>query len=162
MSSAQQHSPEPRWLSAAQLRAWRELTIMMGQLPAVLEAQLKRDAGLSYLEYYVLASLSDQPGHSMRLSELAGRSNSELSRLSHLISRLERRGFVRRVTDPSDGRYTMAVMTGEGLAQIVAAAPAHVAEVRKLVFDVLDDADVDALRSIAEKVNARLDGLWCH
>jgi DNA-binding MarR family transcriptional regulator len=66
------------------------------------------------------------------------------------------------VTDPSDGRYTMAVMTGEGLAQIVAAAPAHVAEVRKLVFDVLDDADVDALRSIAEKVNARLDGLWCH
>ncbi|MFC1421114.1 MarR family winged helix-turn-helix transcriptional regulator [Streptacidiphilus cavernicola] len=156
MPTAEQHSQEPQWLTAPQLRAWRELTFLMGQLPSVLEAQLKRDAGLSYLEYYVMAGLTEQPNHEMRLSDLANRSNAELSRLSHLISRLERRGFVQRMTDAGDGRYTKAVMTEAGLAHMAEAAPAHVAEVRGLVFDVLDDAEIEVLRSCAEKVNKHL------
>jgi len=156
MSTGQDHSQEPQWLTASQLGAWRELTFLMARLPSVLEAQLKRDAGLSYLEYYVMAGLTDQPNHAMRLSDLANRSSSELSRLSHLISRLERRGFVRRVTDSDDGRYTKAVMTEAGLAQMAKAAPAHVAEVRRLVFDVLDNADVEALHGCAEKVTKHL------
>jgi DNA-binding MarR family transcriptional regulator len=153
MTTEHRGKPEPRWLTPEQLRAWRELTILMAHLPAVLEAQLKRDAGLSYLEYYVLAGLSDMPDRAMRLSDLARIANSELSRLSHLVSRLEQRGFVRRVIDCSDGRYTKAVLTDAGYAHLVEAAPAHVAEVEKLVFDVLDDADVEALRRCADKIN---------
>ncbi|MFC1443074.1 MarR family transcriptional regulator [Streptacidiphilus sp. N1-10] len=156
MSTVEQHSQEPQWLTVPQLRAWRELTFLMGQLPTVLDAQLKRDAGLSYLEYYVMAGLTEQPNHEMRLSDLASRSSAELSRLSHLISRLERRGFVRRMTDGDDRRFTRAVMTEAGLAHMAEAAPAHVEEVRGLVFDVLDDSEVEVLRSCVEKINKQL------
>jgi len=155
MTTEDRDEPESRWLTSAQQRAWRALTIMMAQLPAALEAQLKRDAGLSYLEYYVMAGLSGRPDRALRLSDLARFTNSELSRLSHLIARLEQRGFVRRVIDCTDGRYTKAVLTDAGYAHLAKAAPAHVAEVREFVFDVLSDADVEALRRCAEKINQR-------
>src|SRR5258706_3543791 len=89
-------SQEPRWLTPEQLAAWQQFSLMLARLPATLEQQLQRDAQLSFLEYYVLAGLSDQPEHTMRMSRLAVIANAELSRLSHLVSRLERRGFVRR------------------------------------------------------------------
>jgi DNA-binding MarR family transcriptional regulator len=156
MTREHRAEPEPRWLTSAQQRAWRELTFLMAHLPATLEAQLKRDAGLSYLEYYVMAGLSGMPDHAMRLSDLARLVNSELSRLSHLVSRLEQRGFMKRLIDCTDGRYTKAVLTDAGYAHLVEVAPAHVTEVEKLVFDVLDDADVEALRRCTEKINQRL------
>lgn len=156
MTREHRAEPEPRWLTAMQQRAWRELTILMAHLPAVLEAQLKRDAGLSYLEYYVMAGLSEMPDRASRLSDLARFVNSELSRLSHLVSRLEQRGFMKRVIDCNDGRYTKAVLTDAGYAHLAEAAPAHVTEVEKFVFDVLDDADVEALRRCAEKINKHL------
>jgi DNA-binding MarR family transcriptional regulator len=104
-----------------------------------------------------MADLTDRSDRAMCLSDLARDAHSELSRISHLITRLERRGFVRRVTDPSDGRYTKAVLTDTGYAHLVEAAPAHVAEVQRLVFDVLDDADVAALERSAAKMNASHD-----
>src|SRR5882757_9790113 len=117
----------PRWLTAAQLEAWQAITLLFALLPAALETQLQRDAQLSYVEYYVLAGLSDQPDHTMRISELAGFTNAEISRLSHLISRLQKRGYVRREPDPTDGRYTNAILTDAGYNHLVAAAPGHVA-----------------------------------
>jgi DNA-binding MarR family transcriptional regulator len=147
----------PRWLTAAQLEAWRALTLLLARLPTALEIQLQRDAQLSYIEYYALAGLSEQPNRAMRLSELAVLANAELSRLSHLITRLEKRGYVRRAPDPTDGRYTNAVLTDAGYEHLVAAAPGHVAAVRDLVIDALDDADLEALRDIAERVIARID-----
>src|ERR1700737_514748 len=86
----------PRWLTAAQLEAGQAITQLLGLLSTALEAQLQRDAQLSYVEYYVLAGLSDQPDHKMRISDLAAFTNAELSRLSHLITRLQKRGYVRR------------------------------------------------------------------
>jgi DNA-binding MarR family transcriptional regulator len=106
-------------------------------LPAILGEQLQRDSGLSFVEYYVLAGLSDQPDHTIRMSNLAALANSELSRLSHLVRRLEGRGLVRREPDPSDGRFTHAILTPEGFAHLKEAAPGHVAQVRDAVFDVL-------------------------
>jgi DNA-binding MarR family transcriptional regulator len=102
-----------------------------------------------------MAALSGRPDHAMRLSDLARFTNSELSRLSHLIGRLEQRGFARRMIDCTDGRYTKAVLTDAGYAHLAEAAPAHVAEVKEFVFDVLGDADVEALRRCAEKINQR-------
>jgi len=157
MTTEDRGEPGSRWLSAAQQRAWRELTMVMTRLPAVLESQLKRDAGLSYLEYYVMAALTERPDRAMRLSDLARFVSSELSRLSHLIGRLEQRGLVRRMIDCTDGRYTKAVLTDAGYAHLAEAAPAHVAEVKEFVFDVLSDADVEALRRCAEKINQRFD-----
>jgi DNA-binding MarR family transcriptional regulator len=147
----------PRWLTAAQLEAWQAFTLLLARLPTALEEQLQRDAELSYIEYYALAGLSEAPAQAMRMSELAVLTNAELSLLSHLITRLEKRGYVRREPDPSDGRYTNAVLTDAGFEHVVAAAPGHVATVRELVIDALDDGELDTLRAIATRIIARID-----
>jgi DNA-binding MarR family transcriptional regulator len=147
----------PKWLTPTQLEAWQALTLLLARLPTALEAQLQRDAQLSYIEYYALAALSEQPDRTMRMSELAVLTNAELSRLSHLITRLHKRGYVRREPDPDDGRYTNAVLTDAGHDIVVAAAPGHVAAVRELVIDALDDTALKALQTSAERINARID-----
>ena len=100
----------------------------------------------------MLAGLSDQADHTIRMSNLAGLANSELSRLSHMVQRLERRGLVAREPDPDDKRFTRVVLTGEGLALLEAAAPGHVALVRSLIFDVLDEDQQHGLRAAARLV----------
>lgn len=149
---------EPRWLSSAELRTWRSLMVLLARLPAALEVELQRDAELSFLEYYVLAELSEAPDHRVRLSELATLTNAELSRMSHLLSRLESRGLARREPDPTNRRYTLAVLTEDGMAHLARAAPNHVAGVRRLLFDVLDPADLRQLDDILDRVIARIDG----
>jgi DNA-binding MarR family transcriptional regulator len=114
---------EPRWLSPDERVAWLSLVGVMVKLPAALDAQLQRDAGLSYIEYMVLAMLSEQPNRQLRMSELAATINSSLSRLSHVAKRLESQGFIVRLPDAADGRYTNAVLTDARLAAVVASAP---------------------------------------
>jgi DNA-binding MarR family transcriptional regulator len=130
--------------------------LLMARLPAALGEQLQRDSGLRLMEYYVLAGLSDQPGHTLRMSNLAGLANSELSRLSHMVQRLERRGLVTREPDPDDKRFTRVVLTGEGLALLEGAAPEHVALVKALIFDVLDEDQQHGLRAAARLVVGHL------
>jgi DNA-binding MarR family transcriptional regulator len=160
-SSRQAAAAAPKWLTPAQLEAWQALTLLLARLPTALEAQLQRDSQLSYIEYYALAALSEQPDRTMRMSELAVLTNAELSRLSHLITRLQKRGYVRREPDPDDGRYTNAVLTDAGYDIVVAAAPGHVAAVRELVIDALDDTALAALQNSAERINARIDDPRC-
>ena len=149
---------DARWLTPDELETWRALNLLLAKLPAALGAQLHCDSDLSFVEYYVLAGLSDQPNHTLRMSNLAVLANSELSRLSHLIRRLERRGFVRREPDPTDGRFTHAILTGAGLAHLERAAPRHVEQVRRLVFDVLDLEQQHALRDAATVITSQLSG----
>jgi DNA-binding MarR family transcriptional regulator len=139
------------------MATWRALDSLLSRLPALLEEQLERDADLSYMEYYVLAGLSDQPDHRIRISSLAELARCELSRLSHLISRLERRGLVRREPDPADGRFTLAILTDAGHDHLVTAAPDHVATVRRLVFAGLTRAQQHSLRDAAAAIVTRLD-----
>src|SRR2546423_4040827 len=104
----------PRWLDDEQQASWRAFASAMVKLPWALECQLQLAAGLSFLEYHVLARLSENPDHTMRMSELAEVTNASLSRLSHLVKRLERRDLVRREPDLTDGRYTNAILTPSG------------------------------------------------
>jgi DNA-binding MarR family transcriptional regulator len=143
------------WLTPDEMLTWRTVHVFLATLPAVLGGQLQCDAQLSFIEYYVLASLSDQPEHRMRMSQLAILANSELSRLSHLVGRLEKRGFVRREADPCDGRFTHAILTPAGHPALIDAAPGHVENVRQLIFDVLDNSEQHALRTALGKITAR-------
>ncbi|MBD8605412.1 MarR family transcriptional regulator [Aeromicrobium sp. CFBP 8757] len=145
-----------RWLSEDELETWHALNILLARLPTALGEQLQRDSGLSFIEYYVLAGLSDQPGWTMRMSHLAVFANSELSRLSHLMSRLEKRGLVRREPDPTDRRFTCAILTDSGHDLLTDAAPGHVSEVRRLIFDRLDEAAQHALRDVTEQIRLQL------
>ena len=149
-------SSEPQWLTADQGQTWRALHDVLSGLPAVLSDQLRRDADLSFLEYYVLAGLSEQPDHTLRMSQLAVLANSELSRLSHLVGRLEKRGLVLREPDPMDRRFNRAILTAAGHTLVTQAAPSHVEHVRHLIFDVLDETEQHALRGALLKVRAEL------
>ena len=149
------------WLTPDELETWHALNLLLARLPTALGSQLQCDSDLSFVEYYVLASLSDQPEYTMRMSRLAVLANSELSRLSHLMSRLEKRGFVRREPDPADGRFTNAILTEVGYAHLVEAAPQHVEEVRRIVFESLSTDEQHSLRTAARKITARLDDGTC-
>ena len=148
----------PRWLDDEQQSSWRAFAAAMVKLRWALECQLQQDAGLSFVEYHALARLSENPGHTMRMSELAEVTNASLSRLSHLIKRLELRGLVRREPDPADGRYTNAILTPEGLRLLTASAPAHVAKVRELVIDALSPTELRQLRRASERILQRVEG----
>jgi DNA-binding MarR family transcriptional regulator len=137
--------------------AWRAIAQVMHRLRWALECQLERDADLSFIEYHTLARLSEGPNHTLRMSELAGLTNQSLSRLSHLVKRLESRGLLRRETDPADGRFTNAILTGEGYARLVASAPAHAETVRALVIDAFSAAELQQLREASERILARIE-----
>jgi DNA-binding MarR family transcriptional regulator len=149
-------SDETEWLNPDELQTWRALHGVISALPDVLGAQLRREVNLSFLEYYVLACLSEQPDRTLRMSQLAVVASSELSRLSHLMRRLEKRGLVRRAPDPADGRFTLAHLTATGHELAVKAAPIHVEHVRRLIFDVLDGTEQQALREALTKILPKL------
>jgi DNA-binding MarR family transcriptional regulator len=155
-SSAPEAPADPCWLDDEQQASWRAFNGMIHELRFVLECQLQRDAGLSFIEYHALARLSENPGRVMRMSELAEVTNASLSRLSHLIKRLEARDLVRREPDPTDGRYTNAILTETGLRLLVASAPAHVAKVRELVIDALSPDELRSLRTVSERILQRV------
>jgi len=148
---------EPRWLDADERAAWLSLAGVVTLLPAALDAQLQRDAGLSHFEYMVLAMLSERPSRTARMSEVAALANGSLSRLSHVARRLEDQGFLERRACAEDRRATNAVLTDAGYDKVVATAPGHVAAVRRLVFDALSPAERDQLRTIGEQILGRVN-----
>lgn len=150
-------APGPRWLDADERRAWLSLASVLMRLPPALDAQLHRDAGLSHFEYQVLAALSEAPRRTLRMSELAVLAEGSLSRLSQVVSRLERRDWVQRAPDPSDGRFTLATLTDQGWDTVVATAPGHVETVRALVFDPLTKAQIRQLTQISRRIMAAID-----
>src|SRR4051812_25516114 len=127
-----------RWLDDDQQRTWRTWLAVAELLPRALDAQLQRDAGISHAAYVVLAMLSESPGRSRRMSDLARRANQSQSRLSHTVARLEERGWVRRERAAEDGRGNLAVLTDDGWDVVRALAPGHVDAVREAVFDPVD------------------------
>jgi DNA-binding MarR family transcriptional regulator len=142
------------WLSDEQQAAWRPFVALLLRVPAMLDAQLQRDAGLNHFDYLVLSGLSEAPGRTLRMSELAARASSSLSRLSHVVSRLETKGWVRREPCPGDGRFINAVLTDAGWQKVLDIAPGHVAAVRELLVDTLTDEQFQALGEISAQVLA--------
>jgi DNA-binding MarR family transcriptional regulator len=152
---------EPRWLDAEEQATWLAMVKMITRLPAALDADLQRKSGVSFFEYQVLAGLSMQPGRKVRMSKLAEFSACSLSRLSHTARRLESKGWVYRVPDPADGRYTLAVLTEAGWDKVVATAPGHVADVRRVLIDALTQTQYKQLRQISERVNSAIGNEPC-
>ena len=167
MSPADHTDPTPAaqatpWLTPTEGAAWWPLSGLISKLPAALEQQLQRDAGISHFEYIVLSQLSTAPGRTLRMSDLAELANGSLSRLSHAIKRLEHRGWVHREPCPENGRYINAILSDDGHAKVTATAPGHVRAVRELVIDALSPAQLHQLRDIGELIMQRIepDAAW--
>jgi len=149
--------PPVKWLTDAEVSSWLSVVRMMTWLPWSIDQQLRRDSDLGMVEYQVMARLSQSPERTLRMSSLADLANSSLSRLSHLVKRLEDRGLVRREPDPADGRFTNAILTDEGFRTLAEAAPGHVAHVRSLVIDVLSPEQLRRMGQTADRIMSRID-----
>jgi DNA-binding MarR family transcriptional regulator len=148
---------EPRWLTPAQLREWTSLMALLMTVPAALDAQLKRDAGMNTFEYHVLVSLAAAPDNVLAMTDLAILANGSPSRLSHAVGRLERAGWVERGACAEAGRRTAARLTPAGMKKLEECAPGHVREVRRLVVDAIPAEQLEALGTAARAVVASTD-----
>jgi len=152
----------PDELTGEDLETWASLATVLEWLPAALDAQLLRDAGLTHFEYGVMYALANAPDATLRMSVLASYANSTLSRLSRAASRLEKRGWMRRAPDPADGRYTLAILTEQGTEKFNQASPGHVETVTRLVLEPLTSAQSRQLREISRRIQRaiRTEGGW--
>jgi DNA-binding MarR family transcriptional regulator len=137
--------------------AWLNLVTVLELLPPALDAQLRRDAGLTHFEFVLLSVLRFAPDSRMRMKALATAVESTLPRLSHVVARLETRGLVERTVAADDRRASEVTLTGEGRRAVVLATPGHVATVRRLVFDALDREQLAALDDVAGRIAHGLD-----
>jgi DNA-binding MarR family transcriptional regulator len=148
-----------RWLSAAEQQAWRAYIESSKVLFDALDRQLQRDADMPHAYYEILVALSEAEDRAMRMSELADRTLSSRSRLSHAVARLEERGWVAREDCPTDRRGQIARLTDTGFATLAAAAPGHVQAVRDNMVDVLSEEQLAQLREIGTAIVAQVRGV---
>ncbi len=148
---------EQRWLTSDELRAWKKFIAVVELLPGVLDTQLQHDADLTHFEYLTLAMLSEAPQHTLRMTALASLTNATLPRLSHVATRLEKRGYLERSPCPEDRRATNALLTEAGFEKVRTTAPGHVATVRANVIDPLTPEDIGDLDRIMGRMLGRLD-----
>lgn len=142
-------TPEAPWLSEEEDRTWRAVWALMTWLPTRLDAQLRTEAGMSLAEYNALSQISEAPERTLRLGELAVTANLTLSHLSRVMARMEKQGWVTRLPDPEDGRFTLGRLTDAGWGQVSRAAPGHVRAVRRYVLEELSPEEVTALGGAA-------------
>lgn len=145
-----------RWLDSQEHHAWRSYLAATRLLAARLDRELQRDSQIPHTYYEILVQLSEAPDRSLRMSDLADASESSRSRLSHAVARLEKSGWVRRESCPTDRRGQFAVLTEAGFTALAAAAPAHVESVRTHLFDRLTREQVGQLAAICDSITEGL------
>ncbi|MDR2256645.1 MAG: MarR family transcriptional regulator [Arthrobacter sp.] len=148
---------EARWLNAEERRAWLAVLALTTRLPAQLDSVLQRAAKITLFDYHVLAMLSESPGEVLPMSRLAERTNSSLSRLSHVVKKLQERGWVKRAQSAEDARVTVVQLLPPGRALLEDVAPEHVESVRQELFDGLAPQDVSDLARIGRKIVAHAE-----
>ena len=145
------------WLTDEQQQAWRTYLEMTAALDARIERDLQQAAGMPHAYYLILAMLSEAPGHSLRMHQLADILQASQSRLSHAVSRLEEYGWVRREPAPGDRRGQLAVLTQDGHDRLVEVAPSHAETVRSTMFDPLSDRQLKEFQRICATVLAQIN-----
>ncbi|MHB8293402.1 MAG: MarR family winged helix-turn-helix transcriptional regulator [Acidimicrobiales bacterium] len=147
---------EPRWLSESEARTWRGFWEMTRGLTTVMERQLA-ESGLSLADYELLVPLSEAAGSVLRARDLGCAARWDRSRLSHQLGRMERRGLIRRFGCPTDARGTMVELSPAGRRAIEAAAPGHVATVRRYFVDLLSRPEMRMLAEVSDRVRGELE-----
>lgn len=138
----------PRWLTDDEQRTWRSFMLATQLVDEALDRQLQRDANMPHAYYGILVALSEAPGTTLRMSDLARHLRYSQSRMTHAISSMERSGWAVRRNCPNDRRSQLVSITPTGSAVLRETAPGHVAEVRSVLFDKLTNEQVEQLRTI--------------
>ena len=146
-----------RWLDEREMAAWQGFLQASNRVGRHIEQQLKDDTGLSHPQYEILVLLADAPDGEIRMTELAKLLVTSKSGLTYQVGQLEKRGFVRRRSCPTDVRGVFAVLTGAGRSALEEAAPGHVGAVREALIDVLDAQELELLARGLGRVARRLE-----
>jgi DNA-binding MarR family transcriptional regulator len=144
------------WLDQQQQRSWRAYLVGTTLLMERLDRELREQHRLSLPEYEILVRLSEADANRMRMAVLADSVSHSRSRVTHTVSRMEKAGLVARDACVDDGRGVEAVLTEQGRQALDDAAPTHVASVRRLLVDLVDEEDFAAVGRV---FNAVADGL---
>jgi DNA-binding MarR family transcriptional regulator len=150
--SADAAAEEVPWLDAQEQAAWRAYMDMRDELSLRLERDLQSRSGLSVPDYQVLVHLSESDRDRARPVDLCADLRWEQSRLSHQLTRMEKRGLVERLACEEDGRGSIVALTSEGRAAIEAAAPGHVRALRALLVDAIGRDGMLQLGALARQV----------
>ena len=145
------------WLPAAPLRAFRAFMAVQMRMNYEMNRQLQSDSGLSLADYHVLNALTDAPDGRLQVSDLAALIGWERSRASHQLRRLCERDLAERIRSEVDGRATDATLTKAGREAMAAAAPAHVALVRRMFIDPIPDELLPPLTAALEHVRININ-----
>ncbi|MGW4485775.1 MarR family winged helix-turn-helix transcriptional regulator [Amycolatopsis sp. NPDC004368] len=145
-----------RWLDERELHVWKLYHHLQRSLNGAVDRQLVRDAGLSAADYTLMVPLSEADGDVLRMRDLGTQISWDRSRLSHHVSRMEKRGLVTREDCSDDARGAMVRLTAAGREAIEAAAPEHVETVRRYFFDQLEPDELDVLARVFERLVKRL------
>jgi DNA-binding MarR family transcriptional regulator len=145
------------WLSDGQQTVWRQYLNISRRLQERIERDVQRRAGMPQAYYLILAMLSEAPGRSLRMNQLADVLDASQSRTSHAVARLEEQGWVRRERTPLDGRGQIASLTDAGWERLTELAPGHAETVRSAMFDPLDEKDLADLGRIYDKIAANME-----
>ncbi len=149
-----------RWLDGDQQASWRAFAVGVTLLLDRLDADLQKAFDLSLTEYEILVRLSERPGRSMRMAQLADALAHSRSRVTHTVARMQRTGLVLRAASPEDGRGIVCTLTDRGYDLLVEAAPVHVHGVRDYLVDLSSREDIAALGRVMNAVTDRL--IECH
>lgn len=145
---------DPHWLDDVEMRAWLGFVRTRDLIAAAVGRDSTRESNLTYVEYSVLAYLAESPDHRLTFADLAAKLEWSQSRLSHQITRMEKRELVAREPIPDDARRTAAKLTARGADVLTDAAPAHVRSVRRHMIDILDRQQLAALADIYDTLLA--------
>jgi DNA-binding MarR family transcriptional regulator len=149
-----------RWLDGDQQASWRAFAVGVTLLLDRLDADLQKAFDLSLTEYEILVRLSERPGRSMRMAQLADALAHSRSRVTHTVARMQRAGLVLRAASPEDGRGIVCTLTDRGYELLVEAAPVHVHGVRDYLVDLSSREDIAALGRVMNAVTDAL--IECH
>ncbi|WP_235839498.1 MarR family winged helix-turn-helix transcriptional regulator [Corynebacterium urinipleomorphum] len=145
-------------LSDFEADTWARMWACHMQLPCVLDAQLKRDSGVSYFEFQVMLKIGESPTASRRMTDLSEATAMSLSHLSRVVTRLEKKGFVARIPDPNDGRSTFAALTPSGQRALASGMSGYLTELRRIFFDNVDESELETVASVLARMNSALSG----
>jgi len=149
-----------RWLDGDQQASWRAFAVGVTLLLDRLDADPQKAFDLSLTEYEILVRLSERPGRSMRMAQLADALAHSRSRVTHTVARMQRSGLVLRAASPEDGRGIVCTLTDRGYDLLVEAAPVHVHGVRDYLVDLSSREDIAALGRVMNAVTDAL--IECH
>ncbi|MDQ1609155.1 MAG: hypothetical protein QOE16_1887 [Microbacteriaceae bacterium] len=148
-------------ISSEHWDAWRSVLSMRRQLDLVLERRLQQMADISQSEFEVLLAVFQEPGGQLRGRQLGERLGWERSRVSHLITRMERRGLVARNECTVDLRGSWIVLTADGKRAVLGSMRDHAATIRRYFFDVLSDEELAVLATASNRIIEAIGATAC-